>query len=263
MSRVPWNRRSFTARLRQVGELSYHDKHPFHLLMNQGRLQPAELRLWVANRFYYQINIPIKDAAILSNCPLREVRRVWLHRIIDHDGLRDDEGGIGAWLRLGEAFGLRRGAPLARRHVLPGFRFAVDAYVNFARTQPWPIAVASSLTELFAPGLMARRLQAFKRFYPWIELRGLEYFRKRLTQAPRDSGEALKLTLAYCRSREMQEAALNALRFKCDLLWAMLDSIYSATRDGGSASNAKHRGLAWPSTANADQSNSGSSRRKF
>jgi pyrroloquinoline-quinone synthase len=221
----------FTAKLRNVGVSAYHDKHPFHLSMNSGRLGREALRTWVANRFYYQLNIPIKDAAILSNCPLREVRRVWLHRIVDHDGSREDEGGIGAWLRLGEACGLSRTTMLAGHQVLPGVRFAVDAYVNFARSQPWPIAVASSLTELFAPDLMAQRLQAFERFYRWIEPRGLEYFRNRLTQARRDSGEALELTLKYCNTRASQEAAVRALQFKCDLLWAILDAIHLATGD--------------------------------
>jgi pyrroloquinoline-quinone synthase len=180
----------------------------------------------VANRFYYQAHIPVKDAALLSNCPSREVRRRWIHRIIDHDGTAGDEGGIGAWLRLGEACGLRRPALLAHEEVIPGVRFAVDAYVHFARTQPWPVAVASSLTELFAPDLMAKRLEAFERFYPWVEGSGLEYFKNRLVQAPRDSGEALQLTLAHCVTRELQEAAVHALQFKCDLLWTQLDAIH-------------------------------------
>ena len=226
MSSRSWNHQTFTANLRKVGTSAYHDKHPFHLLMNAGRLGREALQTWVANRFYYQRNIPIKDAAILSNCPLREVRRLWLHRIVDHDGTRGDEGGIGAWLRLGKACGLSRKELLTDNRVVPGVRFAVDAYVSFARTQPWPIAIASSLTELFAPDLMAKRLEAFERSYRWIEPRGLEYFRSRLTQARRDSGEALALTLAHCNTRESQEAAVRALQFKCDLLWAMLDSIH-------------------------------------
>lgn len=208
--------------------MAYHDKHPFHVLMNTGKLGRGALQSWVANRFYYQINIPIKDAAILSNCPVREVRRIWLHRIVDHDGASGDEGGIGAWLGLGQACGLSRAPLLDGRLVLPGVRFAVDAYVNFARTQPWPIAIASSLTELFAPNLMAKRLEAFERFYPWIKPRGLQYFRNRLSQAPRDSKEALALTLKYCATREMQEAAVAALRFKCDVLWTMLDAVHLA-----------------------------------
>ena len=226
MSTTPWTTDEFTAKLREVGSSSYHDQHPFHVLMNDGKLGREAIRVWVANRFYYQLNIPVKDAAILSNCPVREIRRLWLHRITDHDGLSGDEGGIGAWLRLGEACGLAREELLDTRHVVPGVRFAVDAYVSFARTQPWPVAVASSLTELFAPDLMAKRLEAFQRHYTWVEPRGLEYFQKRLSQAKRDSGEALKLTHEYCATRELQEAAVRALRFKCDLLWAQLDAIH-------------------------------------
>jgi pyrroloquinoline-quinone synthase len=229
MSDQEWSRDEFIAELQKVGSLAYHDKHPFHVLMNGGRLERPALQAWVANRFYYQINIPIKDAAILSNCPVREVRRIWLHRITDHDGIKDDEGGIGAWLRLGEACGLSRASLLGSHQVLPGVRFAVDAYVHFARAQPWPIAVASSLTELFAPDLMAQRIEAFERHYRWIEPGGLEYFRSRLSQARRDSGEALELTLDYCNDRKQQEAAVRALQFKCDLLWAMLDAIHLST----------------------------------
>jgi pyrroloquinoline-quinone synthase len=148
---------------------------------------------------------------------------------MDHDGTKEDEGGIGAWLRLGEACGLSRASLLGSEHVLPGVRFAVDAYVHFARAQTWPIAVASSLTELFAPDLMAQRIEAFERFYRWIEPGGLEYFRSRLTQARRDSGEALELTLDYCTDRQQQETAVRALKFKCDLLWAILDAIHLST----------------------------------
>ena len=228
MSLGRWDHQTFTAKLRKIGSASYHNRHPFHGLMNSGKLSRKAIQVWVANRLCYQTSIPLKDAALLSNCPIREVRRIWLHRIIDHDGTQGDEGGIGAWLRLGEACGLPRRQLLAGTLIVPGVRFAVDAYVNFTRTQPWPIAVASSLTELFAPRLMAKRLEAFKRFYPWVEPHGLEYFRNRLTQAPRDSGEALTLTLEHCRTREMQEKALDALQFKCDLLWSMLDSIHLA-----------------------------------
>jgi pyrroloquinoline-quinone synthase len=214
-------------RLRKIGGASYHNKHPFHVQMNAGKLDRAAIQTWVANRFYYQSNIPIKDAAILSNCPSRDVRRLWLHRITDHDGTQGDEGGIEAWLRLGAACGLRRNDLLAQKHVVPGVRFAVDAYVNFTRREPWPVAVASSLTELFAPDLMAKRLEAFRRYYRWVQPEGLDYFSRRLTQAPRDSNEGLELTLRYCATRDMQEAAVRALQFKCDLLWAMLDAIQS------------------------------------
>jgi pyrroloquinoline-quinone synthase len=225
MNNQSWPKKEFAARLRKVGDTSYHSLHPFHVLMNAGKLDRAAIQTWVANRFYYQVNIPIKDAAIISNCPVRDVRRLWLHRITDHDGTQGDEGGIEAWLRLGAACGLSRRVLLAQEQVLPGVRFAVDAYVNFTRREPWPIAVASSLTELFAPNLMAKRLEAFRRHYPWVNPVGLDYFSRRLVQAPRDSGEGLALTLKYCATREMQEAAVRALHFKCDLLWAMLDAI--------------------------------------
>jgi pyrroloquinoline-quinone synthase len=230
MSHEPWPRKKFAAKLRKIGELSYHHQHPFHVAMNSGKLGREAIQIWVANRFYYQTSIPIKDAAIVSNCPSREVRRLWLHRIADHDGSKGDEGGIGAWLRLGEACGLSRKTLAGHEQVVPGVRFAVDAYVNFARTQPWPVAVASSLTELFAPDLMAKRLEAFKRHYPWVEASGLEYFRSRLVQAPRDSEEGLNLTLEHCVTLEMQQAAAHALQFKCDLLWTMLDAIEAKAR---------------------------------
>ena len=222
------DRETFIAKLREVGGRAYYDKHPFHVAMNEGRLLPEALRGWVANRFYYQSNIPIKDAAILSNCPLREVRRVWIHRIVDHDGSAENEGGIEAWLRLGEACGLSRDELMQDRHVQPGVRFAVDAYVNFARMQPWPVAIASSLTELFAPDLMATRLTAFEKFYTWINPSGLDYFRRRVTQARRDSGEALAIALEHFNTRELQNAAIRALEFKCDVLWSMLDAIHHA-----------------------------------
>jgi pyrroloquinoline-quinone synthase len=253
-----WDRETFVNNLRAIGARAYHDKHPFHLAMNEGRLSPQALRGWVANRFYYQRNIPMKDAAILSNCPVRAVRRVWIHRILDHDGtvlravasavpsgehadaLRtahttaiapENEGGIEAWLRLGEACGLSREELMEDRHLQPGVHFAVDAYVNFARTQPWPIAIASSLTELFAPDLMKTRLAAFEKFYPWIDPRGLDYFRRRTTQAQRDSDEALAITLKYCNTPELQREAVRALEFKCDVLWSILDAIHRAYRN--------------------------------
>jgi pyrroloquinoline-quinone synthase len=191
---------------------------------------------------------------------VREVRRAWIHRILDHDGVfsgaaesassavalaeadvlsgesgahalgtahaTGNEGGIEAWLRLGEACGISRDELFDNRHLLPGVRFAVDAYVNFARSQPWPIAIASSLTELFAPDLMTARLAAFEKSYSWIDARGLDYFRRRVTQARRDSNEALAITLEYCNTPELQRDAVRALEFKCGVLWSMLDAIH-------------------------------------
>ena len=204
---------------------TYHDRHPFHVRMNAGQLSAAQLRGWVANRFHYQVSIPRKDAAILANCPDVEVRRRWIRRIVDHDGTRAGEGGIEAWLRLGEAAGLTREEIIDHRHLVPGVRFAVDAYVTFARTRPWVEAVASSLTELFAPDLMAERLAAFERYYPWIDADGLAYFRARLHQAPRDSEHALEVVTHYCRTAAEQAAAVAALSFKCDVLWSVMDGI--------------------------------------
>jgi pyrroloquinoline-quinone synthase len=232
VSSALWDRDTFLEKLRAIGEQRYHHQHPFHLNMNAGNLTPEQLRGWVANRFYYQRNIPMKDAAILSNCPSREVRRLWLHRVTDHDGHTDNEGGIGAWLMLANAVGLSEQETLDERHVVPGVRFAVDAYVTFAREKPWPIAVASSLTELFAPDLMRDRLAAFEQHYRWIETSGLAYFRSRLTLARDDSREALELTLSYCDTPQLQDAAVRALSFKCDVLWAMLDAVVQAYGGG-------------------------------
>jgi pyrroloquinoline-quinone synthase len=193
--------------------------------MDAGELTRDELQRWVANRFYYQKCIPLKDAAILANCPEVAVRRQWIQRIVDHDGTEEGTGGTESWLRLGESLGVARDELLSERGVLPGVRYAVDAYVNFARTKPWIEAVASSLTELFGPSAMKVRLEAIERHYPWIDPAGLEYFRTRLVQAPRDAGYALDLTVERCTTPALQDAAVAALRFKTEVLWAQLDAI--------------------------------------
>ena len=220
-----WTPDEFLAQLRSVGTDRYHHKHPFHHHMHSGKLTQKQIQSWIANRFYYQRNLPIKDAAIISNCPVAEVRRAWVSRIVDHDGAHAGEGGNEVWLRLAEAAGLTREEVLDGRHVVPAFRFAVDAYVNFARTQPWPIAVASSLSELFVPDLMQERIAAFERHYTWVKPEGLQYFRSRITQARLDSDSALEITMQYCNTRQLQEEAVKALEFKCDVLWAMLDAL--------------------------------------
>jgi pyrroloquinoline-quinone synthase len=214
----------FIARLRAQGA-RYHDQHPFHRRMDAGELTREELQRWVANRFYYQKCIPLKDAAIMANCDEVAVRREWVQRIIDHDGTADGTGGIESWLRLGEALDVSREELESERRVLPAVRYAVDAYVNFARSKPWVEAVASSLTELFGPAAIRVRLEALERHYPWIDRGGLEYFRTRLVQAPRDAQYALDLTVARCRTPEQQDAAVAALRFKTEVLWAQLDAI--------------------------------------
>lgn len=223
-----WPREEFVKRLRAVGEAKYHDKHPMHLRMHRGELSQDELRCWILNRFYYQQSIPIKDALVLSKLPTREDRRLWLQRIIDHDGRQGDEGGIEAWLRLGEAAGLAREEMLDASRILPGVRFAVDSYVNFCRLKPWPEAVASSLTELFAPDLVGKRIEVIEKHYPWVKPEGVEYFRRRLHQAPRDADHALELVIRNARTREDQEKAIAALNFKCDVLWSLLDAVERA-----------------------------------
>ena len=207
---------------------SYYANHPFHALMHEGRLTPRQLQGWVANRLAYQRAIPRKDAAIISNCPDPNVRREWLQRIIDHDGTEPGSGGIEMWIRLGEALGVPRAEMEDERHVLPGVRFATEAYVTFCKTRPWIDAVASSLTELFAPDLMRRRIAAFPQHYPWVRPEALDYFKSRLTQAPRDSQYGLRIVQTHCTTVETQRRAFEALAFKLELLWAMIDTIHHA-----------------------------------
>lgn len=226
-----WSREEFEKQLRAKGA-GYHIHHPFNVAMNSGKLSPDQIRGWVQNRFYYQINIPLKDGAIISNCPDREVRRHWVQRIIDHDGGKDDEGGIGAWIKLGEACGIRRDDIVSLKQVLPAVRFAVDAYVNFARQQPWQEAVCASLTELFAPQIHKDRLANWPEHYPWIAKDGLHYFRSRVSLAQRDVEHGLQITLDYFRTREQQERALEILQFKLDVLWSMLDAMQIAYMKG-------------------------------
>ena len=223
----PWSKPEFEEKLRAKGD-RYHIHHPFHVAMNSGRCTRLQVQGWVLNRFYYQVSIPIKDAAILANMPEREHRRRWIQRILDHDGAQGSEGGIEAWLRLGEAVGLSREDLTSMRHVLPGVRFAVDAYVNFARRAPWQEAVCASLTELFAPQIHKERLAGWPQHYPWIDPAGYAYFRGRLAEARRDVEHGLEVTLQHFRTREAQEHALQILQFKLDILWSMLDAMQLA-----------------------------------
>jgi pyrroloquinoline-quinone synthase len=220
-----WSAEEFEAQLRSIGEKRYHHLHPFNERMHAGSLTEEEFRGWVRNRFYYQVNLPVKDAFILTKLPGRNDRRRWIQRIIDHDGRTDDEGGIEKWVRLGEAVGLTREQLFDIDTVLPGARFAVDAYVDFCRRQPWLESVASALTELFAPDLLSRRIADVEHHYPWIATEGLEYFRARLTQQPEDIAHLLELVLDHATTREQQDACARALEFKCDVLWTLLDSV--------------------------------------
>ena len=224
----PWSKEEFERRLR-AKEALYHIHHPLHVAMNSGQCTQQQIQGWVANRYYYQINIPIKDANILANCTEPAVRRLWVQRILDHDGTsEEDSGGIEAWLRLGEAVGLSREEIVSLEHVLPGVRFAVDAYVNFARNATWQEAACSSLTELFAPTIHQKRLDNWPQHYPWIDAEGYRYFRTRLSEARRDVEHGLQITLDHFQSREAQEHALSILQMKLDILWSMLDAMQLA-----------------------------------
>jgi pyrroloquinoline-quinone synthase len=224
-----WTRAEFEEKLREKGR-GYHIYHPFHVMMYEGKLTKEQLQSWVLNRFYYQIGIPQKDAAILSNCPDVEVRKQWIVRITDHDGVDDAVGGIEAWIKLGEAVGLTREDVTSLKHVSPGVRFAVDAYINFAKQRPWQESVCSSLTELFAPHIHQQRISSWPEVYPWINESGLSYFKKRLTEARRDVEQGLSVTLDYfSQSRAMQERALDILQFKLNVLWVIADSIMLAS----------------------------------
>ncbi|SEG67436.1 pyrroloquinoline-quinone synthase [Thermomonospora echinospora] len=218
----------FTTALR-ARSARYWDRHPFHLRLHEGSLTEAEVRGWVANRWVYQKCLPQKNAFIIANCPHPEIRRMWLERIAFHDGTAEGEGGIEDWLALAESAGLTRQEVLDERHVAPGARFAVQAYLDFVRTRPWEEGVAASLTELFAPDLMRDRVAAFRKHYPWIKPEGHAYFTRRLPVVSSDSDRTLAIVLRHCATRERQEAALAALTFKCDVLWALADAIEHAT----------------------------------
>ncbi len=220
----PWSREEFEQRLRGLGA-RYHIHHPYQVKMNAGELNREQIQGWVVNRFYYQITIPQKDAALMANCPDREVRRHWIQRMLDHDGRSGEDGGIEAWIRLGQACGLKRDAIVSLQQVLPGVRFAVDAYVNFVRRASWQEAVCSSLTELFAPTIHRERIAQWPAHYPWMDPGGLEYFQKRLGEAHRDVEHGLAITLAEFTSAKQQQRALEIVQFKLDVLWSMLDAM--------------------------------------
>jgi pyrroloquinoline-quinone synthase len=215
------------AQLRAVGEERYHHKHPFHLLMHEGRLSREQLQAWALNRYCYQSIIPIKDAIILSRGTDPEFRRAWRKRVIDHDGDAASEGGIKRWLKLAEATGLDPDQVRAGTGILPATRFAVNEYLNIVRSRSLLEAVASSLTELFSRDLISLRMEKLRQYYPWLT-GGLDYFEARLTQAPEDAHYAVNYVYENAKTRGQQELAIQALRDKCDILWAQLDALYFA-----------------------------------
>jgi pyrroloquinoline quinone biosynthesis protein D len=216
------------AKLRQVGSERYHNKHPFHLLMNAGKLSRGQLQAWALNRYYYQSMIPIKDAVILSRMENADLRRNWRQRIIDHDGDSDDQGGIARWLALTDGLGIDRAYVTSTQGVLPATKFAVDAYVNFVRTKPMVEAIASSLTEMFSASTIGERVKSMLANYDYLSPKVLAYFDKRLSQAPRDADFALDYVKQEARTAEQQSAVIAALEFKCSVLWAQLDALNHA-----------------------------------
>lgn len=224
------NRDAFEARLRRIGAERYHDKHPFHKLLHGGALSIGQVRAWVINRYYYQSRIPLKDAALLSRCEDRELRREWRSRIEAHDGggRSGSEGGIERWLKLAEAVGLDRDYVVSCAGVLPATRFACDAYVQFVRDRSLLEAVASSLTELFAPAIHQERIAGLLQHYDFATEETLAYFRRRLVEAPEDVKFGLSWVLDHARTAEQRDAAANALIFKTDVLWAQLDALHHA-----------------------------------
>ncbi|HET7764830.1 MAG TPA: pyrroloquinoline-quinone synthase PqqC [Burkholderiales bacterium] len=231
--RAPLPREQFVEWLRREGEARYHDRHRYHLLMHDGRLTREQLQRWVLNRYYYQTRIPIKDAIIVSKSEDPAFRRMWIRRIHEHDGDMEGEGGLALWLRLAEGVGLDRDEVASCSSVLPGVRFACDAYVDLVRSRSLLEAVASSLTEFFAPDIMTKRVLAWEKHYPWVSPEMLAYFRGRVTRAKRDSAEAIEFAALHATTYELQERCVAALIRKTEILWQLLDCIYAAYIDPG------------------------------
>ena len=217
--------------LRGIGARRYHNLHPFHTRLHGGRLDRDQVRAWALNRYYYQAMIPVKDASLLARMRDPALRRVWIQRILDHDGGQEGEGGIERWLRLTDGLGLPRDYVVSTRGILPGTRFAVEAYVHFVRDRSLLEAIASSLTEMFSPGIISERVAGMLANYDFVSRDTLAYFDERLSQAPRDADFALDCVTRHARSVEQQRQVLAALTFKCDVLWSQLDALYLAYVD--------------------------------
>jgi pyrroloquinoline-quinone synthase len=228
ISNVPWSRAAFEDRLRAIGAARYHDKHPFHIRLHAGDLNQGQVQAWVLNRFYYQKSIPLKDASLIGRANDIALRREWIGRLADHDGTAPGEGGIERWLLLAEGVGLDRDTVASCDGVLPATRFACEAYIRFVREKSLLEAVASSLTEMFAPTLHKTRIAALLEHYPFANDQTLAYFRTRLTQAPEDVAYGLGYVLDRADSAEKQAQCLTALSFKTDVLWAQLDALHHA-----------------------------------
>jgi coenzyme PQQ biosynthesis protein C len=221
------------AELREIGARRYHNLHPFHRLLHGGKLGRDQVRAWALNRYYYQAMIPVKDATVLSRMHDAGLRRVWRQRIVDHDGEREGDGGIERWLKLTDGLGLPRAYVASTRGILPGTRFAVEAYVHFVRDRSLLEAIASSLTELFSPNIISERVAGMLASYDFISKETLAYFEKRLSQAPRDADFALDYVKEHATTPQTQQAVRAALTFKCDVLWSQLDALHFAYVEPG------------------------------
>ncbi|WP_041320909.1 pyrroloquinoline-quinone synthase PqqC [Hyphomicrobium denitrificans] len=230
---APWSQEEFEAQIRAVGPARYHDLHPFHKALHGGKMSKAQVAAWALNRYCYQEAIPRKDAAFMSRVHDRDLRREWIHRIHDHDGLPPEElGGIERWLKLTDCLGLDREYVMSMQGALPATRFAVEAYVRFVVEQPLVVAAASSLTELFAPSIHRERIAGMLANYTFVNDEVMAYFKRRLSQAPRDATFALQFVKENARTRELQQGCVDAVKFKCDVLWAQLDALQLAYVDG-------------------------------
>jgi coenzyme PQQ biosynthesis protein C len=216
------------AALRDIGARRYHRLHPFHQLLHGGRCSKGQVQAWALNRYYYQAMIPIKDASLIARCDDSAIRREWRSRLVDHDGERENDGGIARWLRLTDGLGLDRDYVISLRGLLPATRFAVDAYVRFVREKSLLEAIASSLTEMFSPQIISERVEGMLAGYRFVTRETLAYFDKRPPQAARDADFALNYCKANARTLEQQRQVLAALEFKCSVLWAMCDALYNA-----------------------------------
>ena len=225
-------KKEFEAKLRKIGEEQYHDLHPFHKLLHGGKLNKGQVQAWSLNRYYYQCNIPIKDTALMSRMKDQELRRIWISRVLDHDGKSGEPGGLDRWFKLTDGLGLDREYVVSTKGILSGTRFAVDAYVHFVKERSLIEGITSSLTELFAPSIHKERISGMLENYSFINDDVMAYFKKRLTQATKDADYVLSYALANARTREEQESVCDALRFKTEVLWLQQDALYHAYVNG-------------------------------
>ena len=233
MTDAPMTEDELEAALREIGRTRYHNLHPFHGLLHGGKLSRGQVQAWALNRYYYQSRIPAKDATLLARLPTPELRRAWRSRLVDHDGDAPGTGGVARWMKLTEGLGLDNGFVESTTGILPATRFAVDAYVAFVRDRSILEAIASSLTEMFSPTIIAERVSGMLAGYDFVSRDTLAYFTPRLTQAPQDADFAMAYVRANARTAEQQAAVLGALRYKCDILWAQLDALHHAYVDPG------------------------------